>query len=80
MIPWCFSISERVTLTYVYIINFVFHKNNYGNVIIIIIFCHVKELPTDSFYFYLLTEEGRLANNVKNISNKRKKWSCEERK
>ena len=53
-----------------YKINFVFHKNNYGNVVIIAIFCHVRELPTDSFYFCLLTEEGRLANNVKNISDK----------
>ena len=40
--------------------------------VIIAIFCHVKELPTDSFYFCLLTEEGRLANNVKKISDKDK--------
>ena len=55
-----------------YNINFVFHKNNYGNVVIITTFFRVRELPTDSFYFCLLTEEGRLANNVKNISDKEK--------
>ena len=55
-----------------YNINFVFHKNNYGNVVIIAIFFRVRELPTDSFYFCLLTEEGRLVNNVKNISDKEK--------
>ena len=55
-----------------YNINFVFHKNNYGNAVIIAIFCHVRELPRDSFYFCLRTEEGRLANNVKNISDRKK--------
>lgn len=66
--PW----NRVVTFTFVYNTNFVFHKNNHCNVVIIEIFGHLRELGTDSSYFCLRMEDGRLGNNVKHISDKEK--------
>ena len=64
--------TSNFHLRLVYNTNFLFHKNNYCNVVITTIFGHVRELGTDSFYFCLRMEDGRLGNNVKNISDKKK--------